>query len=68
MSLLPGGSRKRVKTIDEVASGLKEGDVIIKGANALDVLRKRAAIIIGNAARRHYRGRAFCGYWTQGLN
>jgi hypothetical protein len=46
--VITGGVPQTGKTIDEVASGLKEGDVIIKGANALDVLRKRAAIIIGN--------------------
>jgi hypothetical protein len=36
------------KTIDDAAAGLKEGDVIIKGANALDFLHKRAAVLIGN--------------------
>ena len=36
------------KTINDVAADLKEGDVIIKGANALDIVRKRAAILIGN--------------------
>jgi hypothetical protein len=36
------------KTIDDVAASLKEGDVIIKGANALDVIHKRAAVLIGN--------------------
>jgi len=36
------------KTIDEVASNLKEGDVIVKGANALDIKHKRAAVLIGN--------------------
>jgi hypothetical protein len=37
------------KTINDVAADLKEGDVIIKGANALDIVRKRAAILIGNS-------------------
>jgi len=36
------------KTINDVAVELKEGDVIIKGANALDLVHKRAAILIGN--------------------
>jgi len=36
------------KTINEVADSLKEGDVIIKGANAVDLERKRAAILIGH--------------------
>jgi hypothetical protein len=36
------------KTINDAAAELKEGDVIIKGANALDIVHKRAAILIGN--------------------
>jgi hypothetical protein len=36
------------KTINEAVADLKEGDVIIKGANALDVVRKRAALLIGH--------------------
>jgi hypothetical protein len=36
------------KTIDDAAAELKEGDVIIKGANALDLVHKRAAVLIGN--------------------
>ncbi len=36
------------KTIYDVADGLKEGDLILKGANALDVTNRRAAILIGN--------------------
>jgi hypothetical protein len=36
------------KTINDVAGDLKEGDIILKGANALDLARKRAAILIGN--------------------
>ena len=36
------------KTINDVAADLKEGDVIIKGANALDIVHRRAAILIGN--------------------
>lgn len=36
------------KTIEDVADSLKEGDIVIKGANALDVARRRAAILIGN--------------------
>jgi hypothetical protein len=37
------------KTIDDVAGSLKEGDVIIKGANALDLIHKRAAVLIGSS-------------------
>jgi hypothetical protein len=36
------------KTINDVAGDLKEGDIILKGANALDLPNKRAAILIGN--------------------
>jgi hypothetical protein len=36
------------KTIFDVVDDLKEGDVILKGANALDVVRGRAAILIGH--------------------
>ena len=38
----------RGKTIFDVVDDLKRGDVIMKGANALDVPRKRAAILIGH--------------------
>ena len=36
------------KTIFDVVDDLKEGDIILKGANALDLNRKRAAIYIGD--------------------
>jgi hypothetical protein len=36
------------KTIFDVVDHLKEGDVIIKGANALDLQRKQAALLIGH--------------------
>jgi hypothetical protein len=36
------------KTINDIASKLKEGDVILKGGNALDLVNKRAAVLIGN--------------------
>ena len=36
------------KTIYDVADDLKEGDLILKGANALDVANEQAAILIGN--------------------
>jgi hypothetical protein len=37
------------KTINDVAAELKEGDIIIKGANALDLEGRRAAVLIGNS-------------------
>jgi len=36
------------KTVDEIANDLKEGDLIVKGANALDVVNRRAAVLVGN--------------------
>jgi hypothetical protein len=36
------------KTIFDVLGELKEGDIILKGANALDLNRKRAAVLIGH--------------------
>jgi hypothetical protein len=36
------------KTIFDVVDDLKEGDVILKGANAVDLARRRAAILIGH--------------------
>ena len=42
------GMRKHGKTIFDVADDLKEGDVILKGANAVDLCRQRAGILIGH--------------------
>ena len=36
------------KTIFDVVDNLREGDVILKGANAIDIIQKRAAILIGD--------------------
>lgn len=36
------------KTIFDVVDDLKEGDVILKGANSLDLSQKRAAVLIGD--------------------
>lgn len=43
------GMWQKGKTIFDVIDDLKEGDVILKGANALDLQRKQAAILIGHA-------------------
>ncbi len=45
--IVKGGWQKG-KTIFDVAEGLREGDVILKGANALDLARKQAAVLIGH--------------------
>lgn len=42
------GEWQRGKIIADVIDQLKEGDVIIKGANALDLSRRQAAILIGH--------------------
>ncbi|MGD0280315.1 MAG: hypothetical protein ABSC11_13570 [Smithella sp.] len=36
------------KTIYDIADNLREGDVILKGANAIDIIHRRAAILIGD--------------------
>jgi len=47
-TVITKGVWQREKTINDVADDLKEGDVILKGANALDLQRKQAAILIGH--------------------
>ena len=42
------GVWQKGKTIADVVDSLREGDVILKGANALDLERKQAAILIGH--------------------
>jgi hypothetical protein len=42
------GAWRKGKTIVDIIDELKEGDVILKGANALDLHRRQAAILIGH--------------------
>ncbi len=42
------GVWQKGKTIFDAVDDLKEGDVILKGANALDLARRQAAILIGH--------------------
>jgi len=42
------GVCQKGKTIADVVDSLKEGDIILKGANALDLEHKQAAILIGH--------------------
>ena len=42
------GVWKKGKTIADVIDDLREGDVILKGANALELTRNQAAILIGH--------------------
>lgn len=42
------GAWLKGKSIFDVADSLREGDVILKGANALDPAKKQAAVLIGN--------------------
>jgi hypothetical protein len=46
--VLVKGEWQKGKTIADVVDDLKEGDVIIKGANALDLAHRRAALLIGH--------------------
>ncbi len=46
--VITNGNWQKGKTIFDVIDDLKEGDVIIKGANALDPIKKRAAVLIGH--------------------
>lgn len=46
--VLKNGIWMKGKTIFDVADDLEEGDVIIKGANSLDLIHKKAAIYIGD--------------------
>ena len=47
-AIITNGVWQKGKTIFDVVDDLKEGDIILKGANALDLNRKRAAIYIGH--------------------
>lgn len=46
--VIKDGAWQKGKTIFDVVNDLKEGDVILKGANAIDLEAKRAAILIGH--------------------
>lgn len=46
--IIVGGVWQKGKTIADAVDSLKEGDVILKGANALDLIHKRAALLIGH--------------------
>ncbi len=46
--IITKGVWQKGKTISDVVDTLKEGDVILKGANALDLQRKQAALLIGH--------------------
>ncbi|MGP8337388.1 MAG: hypothetical protein ACT6FC_04050 [Methanosarcinaceae archaeon] len=46
--VLINGKWQKGKTIFDVIDDLKEGDVILKGANSVDLKEKKAAILIGH--------------------
>jgi hypothetical protein len=46
--VLRDGVWQKGKTIFDAADDLREGDVVLKGANALDLVRREAAILIGH--------------------
>ncbi|MCX5847887.1 MAG: hypothetical protein NTW65_00330, partial [Deltaproteobacteria bacterium] len=45
--VIKNGVYQKGKTIFDVVDDLREGDVILKGANAVDLIQRRAAILIG---------------------
>ena len=62
--VLVDGAWQKGKAIFDVADGLKAGDLILKGANAVDLARRRAGLLIGDpqcgtagAANRAVAGR-----------
>ena len=46
--IIVDGQAQRGKTIFDVVDDLKEGDVVLKGANALELPRRQAALYIGH--------------------
>jgi len=46
--VIAGGAWQRGRQIFDVAGELREGDVIVKGANALDLAARRAAVLVGH--------------------
>jgi hypothetical protein len=46
--ILVKGKLQKEQTIFDVVDNLKEGDIILKGANAIDLTNKKAAILIGH--------------------
>lgn len=46
--VIVNGVWQKGKTIFDVVDDLKEGDVIIKGANCIDLIKKKAGILIGH--------------------
>ena len=46
--VIKDGVWQKGKTIFDVADDLREGDVIMKGANTVDLIQRRAAILIGH--------------------
>lgn len=46
--VITDGSWQKGQTIFDVIDDLKKGDLILKGANAVDLVHKRAAILIGH--------------------
>jgi len=46
--IIAQGMWEKGKTIADVVDSLQEGDVILKGANALDIAHKKAAVLIGH--------------------
>lgn len=46
--VISAGMWQKGKSIFDVVASLREGDVILKGANALDLVRRQAAVMVGH--------------------
>jgi hypothetical protein len=46
--VIKNGEYQKGKTIFDVVDDLREGDIILKGANAVNLVQRRAAILIGD--------------------
>ncbi|MBN1470466.1 MAG: hypothetical protein JW925_01695, partial [Syntrophaceae bacterium] len=46
--VIANGVYQKGKTLFDIVDDLREGDVILKGANAVDLTQRRAAILIGD--------------------
>lgn len=46
--VIAGGQWQRGRQVFDVIEDLRQGDIIIKGANALDLARRRSAVLVGH--------------------
>lgn len=46
--IIKDGKLLQNRTIEDTVESLREGDIIVKGANAFDMVNNRAAVLVGN--------------------